>query len=66
MALPDWIANLIMKRFLSVESQLDLIMDLIVPEMEKTRSGEVSHDSEPTYVSKIINLSKADGQRTYT
>ncbi|KAI7857344.1 cytochrome P450 [Circinella umbellata] len=63
MTFPDWIANLIIKRYFSVESQLDLMMDLIVPEMQKMRSGEITNDSEPTYISMVLNLPKADGQR---
>ncbi|KAI7857345.1 cytochrome P450 [Circinella umbellata] len=60
--LPNWIANFIIKRYLSVESQIDLIMDLVVPELEKIRAGEISHDQEPTYISMALDLPKAGGQ----
>ncbi|KAI9492231.1 cytochrome P450, partial [Zychaea mexicana] len=60
--LPEWIANFLIKRHLSVESQIDLIMDLLVPEMEKIRAGEVSHDDEPSYAAMVLNLPKANGQ----
>ena len=60
--LPNWIANFVIKRYLSIESQIDMIMGLIVPELERIRAGEISHDQEPTYISMALDLPKANGQ----
>ncbi|KAI9253778.1 cytochrome P450 [Phascolomyces articulosus] len=59
--LPGWVANFVIKRYLSVESQLDLTMDLLVPEMEKMRSREINQDDETTYLAMVLNLPKANG-----
>ncbi|KAI7852610.1 cytochrome P450 [Circinella umbellata] len=58
--LPDTIGDLVVKRFFSVEPQLDILMEVIVPLLTKIRSGEIP-DDEITFVSMALNLPKADG-----
>ncbi|KAI7879269.1 cytochrome P450 [Lichtheimia hyalospora FSU 10163] len=58
--LPDFIADVVVRRIFSVEQQLDLLMELIVPELEKIASGELP-DDEATFISMVLKLPKADG-----
>ncbi|KAI8148210.1 cytochrome P450 [Fennellomyces sp. T-0311] len=59
--LPGWIADFVAKRYLSVEPQIDLIMELLVPELEKIRSGELVYD-QPTFSVMTLDLPKANGR----
>ncbi|KAI9492632.1 cytochrome P450 [Zychaea mexicana] len=58
--LPPCIADIIVRRYMSVERQLDLLMKLLVPLIKGLRSGEIP-DDEPTFVSMTSKLPKADG-----
>ncbi|KAI9261669.1 cytochrome P450 [Phascolomyces articulosus] len=58
--LPPMIADMIVRRYMSVERQLDLLMKLLVPLINGLRSGEIP-DDEPTFVSMTSKLPKADG-----
>ncbi|KAI8142406.1 cytochrome P450 [Fennellomyces sp. T-0311] len=62
MILPDWIGDLVVQRYFSLEPQLDLLMDLLVPLLKDIRSGEIpGDDDEATLVSMILKLPKDDG-----
>ena len=58
--LPPMIADVIVRRYMSVERQLDLLMGLLVPLINGLRSGEIT-DDEATFVSMTSKLPKADG-----
>ncbi|KAI9471902.1 MAG: cytochrome P450 [Benjaminiella poitrasii] len=59
--LPSWLGKLVVRHFLSVEHEMDLIMNLIVPELEKIRAGEYGDDYEPTFCTLALDLPKEDG-----
>ncbi|KAI7854886.1 cytochrome P450 [Circinella umbellata] len=58
--LPPMIADIIVRRYMSVERQLDLLMELLVPLINGLRSGEIP-DDEATFVSMTSKLLKSDG-----
>ncbi|KAI8148470.1 cytochrome P450 [Fennellomyces sp. T-0311] len=58
--LPAWIADMIVRRYFSIEREMDLLMELLVPLINGIRSGEIPND-EVTYISLASMLSKADG-----
>jgi cytochrome P450 len=57
--LPTWLGDFVVRRFLSVEPEMDLIMKLIMPELEKIR--ERGYEEETTFISMVLNLKKEDG-----
>ncbi|EPB83724.1 hypothetical protein HMPREF1544_09518 [Mucor circinelloides 1006PhL] len=59
--LPTWLGNFVVRRFFSVEYEMDLIMTLLVPELEKIRNGQAGDDYEVTFASMALNLPKEDG-----
>lgn len=59
---PDWLGKFLVRNFYSVEAEMDLIMKLLVPELQKIRSGEAGDDYEVTFSSMALNLPKEDGQ----
>lgn len=59
--LPTWLGNFIVRRFFSVEYEMDLIMNLLVPELKKIRNGQAGDDDEVTFTSMVLNLPKEDG-----
>lgn len=61
--LPEWASNFIVKRFLSVEEEMDLIMKLLVPELEKIRDGVEGADDEVTFTSMALKLPTEDGSQ---
>ncbi|KAI8144164.1 cytochrome P450 [Fennellomyces sp. T-0311] len=58
--LPGWIADVLVRRYFSVERELDLLMELLVPLLNGIRSGEIP-DDETTFVSMTLKLPKSDG-----
>lgn len=60
--LPGWLGDFLVRHFLSVEKELDLIMELIVPELAKIQLGELD-DHEPTFISMALSLPRRDGSR---
>jgi cytochrome P450 len=61
--LPEWASNFIVSRFLSVEKEMDLIMKLLVPELEKIRDGVEGADDEVTFTSMALTLPTEDGSQ---
>jgi cytochrome P450 len=62
--LPEWLGNIIVRRFLSVEHEMDIIMGLLVPELEKIRNGEVDADQEEvTFSAMALKVPKEDGSQ---
>ncbi|KAI7895384.1 cytochrome P450 [Mucor mucedo] len=59
--LPFGIGSFFVRNFLSVEHEMDLIMKLLVPELQKIRSGEVGDNYEVTFATMALNLPKEDG-----
>ncbi|CEP17468.1 hypothetical protein [Parasitella parasitica] len=59
--LPTWLGNFIVRKFFSVEREMDLIMRLLVPELEKIRNGQAGDNYEVTFTSMALNLPKEDG-----
>ncbi|KAI9489994.1 cytochrome P450 [Zychaea mexicana] len=64
--LPDRIAEPIVKRFMSVEHEIDLVVNLLLPELEKAQAGEEEEcryfKNEPTFTSMVLDLPKASGK----
>ncbi|KAI9492785.1 cytochrome P450 [Zychaea mexicana] len=58
--LPGWIANVIVRRYMSIERQLDLLIELLVPLIKGLRSGDIP-DDETTFISMVSKLPKSDG-----
>lgn len=61
--LPDALGRFVVRNFYSVEHEMDLIMNLLVPELEKIERGEVGDDYELTFPSLALELPKEDGSR---
>jgi cytochrome P450 len=61
--LPDSIGRFLVRNVFSVEREMDLIMDLLVPELEKIRSGEAGDDYELSFASLVLELPKENGQQ---
>ena len=58
---PDWLGRFLVRNFYSVEREMDLIMNLLVPELRRIRDGEVGDDYEVTFATMALNLPKEDG-----
>lgn len=59
--LPDWLGKFLVRNFYSVEREMDLIMKLLVPELQKIRNSEIGDDYEVTFATMVLNLPKEDG-----
>lgn len=59
--LPLSVGRFLVRNFYSVEQEMDLIMRLLVPELQKIRNGEVGDDYEVTFATMALNLLKEDG-----
>lgn len=57
---PEWLGNFVVRRLFSVEYEMDLIMKLLVPELQRIRDGE-DEDYEVSFASMALNLPKEDG-----
>ncbi|KAI9257788.1 cytochrome P450 [Helicostylum pulchrum] len=57
---PEWLGKFLVRNFYSVEHEMDVIMKLLVPELQKIRNGEAM--DEPTFTSMVLNLPKEDGK----
>ncbi|KAI9253388.1 cytochrome P450 [Phascolomyces articulosus] len=60
---PEWLAVPIIKGFFSVEQELDLFMEMLVPEMEALLNENKDDIEEPTFISKVLfGFPKANGE----
>ncbi|KAI9254307.1 cytochrome P450 [Sporodiniella umbellata] len=57
-ALPMWLGKIVLRRFFSVEKEMDLIMTRLVPMLQKVRNGV---EIEPSYATMALSLPKEDG-----
>ncbi|KAI9276992.1 cytochrome P450 [Phascolomyces articulosus] len=60
--LPQWMATPFIKHFTSVEKHLDTILDVLMPELEKMKAGEVNHEDEPTLISLVLGMKNSNGE----
>ena len=55
--LPSWIAERIIRQRLSLEKELDIIMGLLVPELEKMQQTDgYNQKDEPSFISMALNI----------
>jgi cytochrome P450 len=64
--LPEWLGNFVVRHFLSVEREMDVVMNLLVPEIEKIRDGQADENREVTFSEMALSLPKADGSQRST
>jgi cytochrome P450 len=57
--LPEWLGSFVVRRFFSVEREMDLIMNHLTPELQRIRNGESG--DEVTFAAMTLNLPKEDG-----
>ncbi|CAO3598991.1 unnamed protein product [Absidia cylindrospora] len=61
--LPTWLGNVVVRRFLSLEHEIDLILDHLTPQLEHIKQGGEVDDDEHglTYGSWLMTLPRRDG-----
>ncbi|KAI8365362.1 cytochrome P450 [Radiomyces spectabilis] len=58
---PTWLGNFVVKRFYSVEGELDLIMKLLLPELRRMRNNPDHVNDEVSFATMTLNMRKSDG-----
>ena len=65
--LPSWIAERIIRQSLSLEKELDIIMGLLVPELEKMQQIDgYNQQSDPSFISMVLSIPPKSNGESHT
>ncbi|OBZ91489.1 Ent-kaurene oxidase [Choanephora cucurbitarum] len=59
--LPTWLGEIVVRRFYSVEREMDQIMNELVPHLRKVQNGEFGNDYEKTFATMVLEIPREDG-----
>ncbi|KAI8338813.1 cytochrome P450 [Blakeslea trispora] len=59
--LPKWLGEIAVRRFYSVEREMDHIMNELVPHLTKVQNGELGDDYERTFATMVLEIPREDG-----